>query len=92
MQKQLNTYTSATPREENMLMIHKLINKCEVQRKDIRIKRSQIDFRKRNNSKAMNQLCRKVDENLRSNMYDIYTGFYEEPPQKKMWKSNGSQL
>jgi hypothetical protein len=54
-----------------MLELHKLISKCEVQRKDIRIKRSQIDFRKRKNSKVMNQLCKKVDENLRSNMYDI---------------------
>jgi hypothetical protein len=72
-----------------MLELHKLISKCEVQRKDIRIKRSQIDFRKRKNLKVMNQLCRKVDENLRSNMYDIYTGFYEPPPQKKKWKTNG---
>jgi len=70
-----------------MLEIHKLINKCEKQRKDIKIKRSQIEFKKRKNSKVFRQLTRQVDENLRSNMYDIYTGFISEPPPKKLWKT-----
>jgi hypothetical protein len=63
-----------------MKAVHKLINKCEVQRKDLKNKKRILSKKARQHNKEIVKMTKKVDYNLQANEFDIYTGFVQGPP------------
>ncbi len=58
-----------------MKAVQKLINKCEVQRKDLKNKKRILSKKARQHNKEIVKMTKKVDYNLQANEFDIYTGF-----------------